>query len=183
MQGMRGIPPARRWALALAAMVMAASLSAARAQEAPGIQAPQDQRLRAVSRHPKVGPSVMGAITGLEARGITRANAQAQNAEALSTPFVHVRNDGAIQVYFYLSRVGPAELSALAGYEAEVEVALEQEGLVQAWIPFDRIEEVADLPFVERVGRPHYAHIRKGSVTTEGDAILKAKKLRNTREA
>ena len=47
--------------------------------------------------------------------------------------------------------------------------------------PFDRVEEIAELEFVHRVQTPGYAYTSAGSVTTEGDQILRADQVRNAR--
>jgi hypothetical protein len=137
--------------------------------------------LRVLPAHDKVGPGIMDAVTALRARGITRANARALDAASASSPLVHVDNDGAVQVYLHVSSVGLIEKNALESLEAKLEVVLRRERLIQAWIPFDHIEAVADLDFVERITRPSYAHSRQGSVTSAGDGILRARQLRNKR--
>jgi subtilisin family serine protease len=142
---------------------------------------PLNGELRALPAHDKVGPGVMDAVTALRSRGVTRANARALDAASASSPLVRVDNDGAVQVYLHVSSVGLIEKNALKGLEARLEVVLRRERLIQAWIPLDRIEEVADLDFVERITRPSYAHSRQGSVTSDGDTILRARQLRNKR--
>jgi subtilisin family serine protease len=137
--------------------------------------------LRVLPAHDKVGPGIMDAVTALRARGITRANARALDAASASSPLVHVDNDGAVQVYLHVSSVGLIEKNALESLEAKLEVVLRRERLIQAWIPFDHIEAVADLDFVERITRPSYAHRWQGSVTSAGDGILRARQLRNKR--
>ena len=122
----------------------------------------------------KIGPAVAAMLLELKGRGITRANARAQGATGLSNPFLRIDQDGAIQVYLHLANAVPLDLESLARHEARVEIVNEELGLVPAWIPFDRIEEVAELRLVERITRPSYARIREGSATTEGDMILKA---------
>ena len=126
----------------------------------------------------KVSSLLRAVIAELLARGITRQNARERGASELSNALVRVNEDGAIQTYIYVSALGPVEIEELERMEAVIEIANEELGIVQAWIPFDRIDEVAQLPFVSRITSPSYAAPRAGSVTTEGDAILGSDLLR-----
>ena len=126
----------------------------------------------------KVSSVLSSVLAQIQSRGITRENARARGAPALSNPLVRIDADGTIQIYVHVSSLGTAEKAMLRRYEADIEIANEELGMVQAWIPFDRIEEVASLQFVTRITPPNYATPRAGSVTTEGDAILKADALR-----
>ena len=116
--------------------------------------------------------------TEMEVRGITRQNARELGASSLSNPLVQVSEEGRIQTYIHVSSFGEAEKALLEPYEVSIEIANEELGIIQAWVPFARIEEVARLPFVRQITPPSYGTLRKGSVTTEGDAILNADDLR-----
>ena len=126
----------------------------------------------------KVSPLLRSVMDQMKARGITRLNAQERGAAALSTPLVKVNAKGAIQVYIHVEPVGDAAISVLETYKVTIEIVNEELGIIQAWIPFDRIDEVAGLPFVKRITPPSYGIPRTGSVNTEGDAILNADALR-----
>ena len=114
----------------------------------------------------KVSSHLRSVIAEIEARGITRANARRLGASALSNPLVKVNEDGAIQIYLHVSSLGEAEKATLETYEAAIEIANEELGIIQAWIPFDRIDEIAQLSFVKRITPPNYAIPRAGSVIT-----------------
>ena len=62
-----------------------------------------------------------------------------------------------------------------------VELVNTELNVLQAWIPFDRVELVAELESVRRIQAPAYAFTRKGSVNTEGDQILRADQVRSLR--
>ena len=109
---------------------------------------------------------------------ITNSNGTVRRLSSLSNPLVRVRDDGKVQVYIELTAVGDAEQMTLTAMGVTVELANEELATVQAWIPFDRLEEVAQLPFVKKVKAPDYAITRVGSKTTEGDVILRANELR-----
>lgn len=127
----------------------------------------------------KIGPAIRFVLAEFRSQGITRANAQAKGAAALSGPLVRVNDEGAIQVYLRMAATGAGELAALRRYETQIQIVNADLRIVQALVPFDRIEDLAALPFVERITRPSYARTQAGSVTTQGDAILKADQLRN----
>ena len=99
------------------------------------------------------------------------------NIAALANPLVRIDPDGRIQVYVYLASLGEAELDVLRSLDVEVEVINKDPAIVQGLAPFDRIEEIAASPFVQRVTQPSYGRPRAGSKTTEGDTILKADQL------
>ncbi len=141
-------------------------------------QAIEGEVIAATAAFEKVSSPLRAVVTDLKVRGITRQNARERGASELSTALVRVNEDGAIQTYIHVSALGPAEIAELERYEAVIEIANEELGIVQAWIPFDRIDEVAQLPFVSRITSPGYATPRAGSVTTEGDAILRSDLVR-----
>ena len=142
------------------------------------IEAVKREKALSDAGHDKLGSALSSVLDRIEARGITRANARAMNAQALSNPLVRLDTDANIQVYIHLTDLASPALAQLRSREAVIQIANEQLGIVQAWVPFDRIEEIAALPFVTRVTPPSYGRARAGSKTTEGDSILKADQLR-----
>ena len=110
----------------------------------------------------KVSSSVRAMIAEMETRGITRQNARAFGASTLSTPLVRVNDDGGIQAYIHVHTFGADEKALLATYEVIIEIVNEKLGIIQAWIPFNRIYEVAQLPFVKRITPPSYGTLRGG---------------------
>ena len=126
----------------------------------------------------KVSPSLRAIIDQMVARGMTRQNARELGAFALSNRIVRVNEEGGIQTYIHVHTFGTEERALLESHEAIIEIANEELRIIQAWIPFDRIYEVAELAFVKRITPPSYGIPRTGSVTSEGDAILNADELR-----
>jgi hypothetical protein len=126
----------------------------------------------------KVGDELKATIADMMGRGLTRQNAPARAASAFSNPLVRVDQQGNIQTYLYVDVYGAAEQVLLESYEAGIEIVNEELNIVQVWIPFTRIMEVARFPFVIRITAPSYAISWIGSRTTEGDAILRADDLR-----
>jgi hypothetical protein len=126
----------------------------------------------------KVSFSLRIVIDEMAGRGMTRQNAKELGACALSNRLVRVNEEGSIQTYVHVHSFGAEQKALLESYEAVIEIANEELGVIQAWIPFDKIYEVAELPFVKRITPPRYGAPRTGSVTTEGDTILNADELR-----
>jgi hypothetical protein len=107
-------------------------------------------------------------------------NARRRGVASLSNRFVHVNQDGGVQIYVLLSSVKDENLDSLRASGLEIEVTNKRFSIVQGWAPFDRIiQEIAQLPFVKFVKAPTYGEPRAGTVTTEGIAILRSNHLRN----
>lgn len=96
---------------------------------------------------------------------------------------------GAVQVYLhfdkYRNEPNLANMSALGATDMTVSREL---GVVQAWVPADKLRQIAALADVSRVTLPHYAVVkgrpsvtaspRTGSVDTQGDQVLGAQQFR-----
>ena len=83
----------------------------------------------------------------------------------MSTALVHVRSDGFIEVVIHaLVPAGPDQRAGLDSLGVEVLDAsvvpgaggTGPSGLVQAWVPADRVTAVAGLPWVAAVTPPAY---------------------------
>lgn len=120
----------------------------------------------------KVSAHIRAVINEMEKRGITRQNARELGASSFSNPLVQVNEEGDIQTYIYVSTLGKEEKALLENYEVTIEIANKEFGIIQAWIPFSRIEEVARFPFVRRIAPPGYGTLREGNVKKEGSPIL-----------
>lgn len=105
----------------------------------------------------KVSANLRAVIAEMMANGITRQNASTLGASGFSNPLVRVDAQGNIQTYIYVDAVGTENRDLLESYEVAVEIVNERLNIFQAWIPFNRIMEVAQLPFVKRVTPPSYA--------------------------
>ena len=119
----------------------------------------------------KISPSIRTILAEMEARNMTRQNARELGASSLSNRLVRVNEEGSIQTYIHVLTFGPEERAQLESNEVIIEIVNEKLRIIQAWIPFNRIYEIARLPFVKRIKAPSYATPRVGSVTTEGDTI------------
>jgi subtilisin family serine protease len=126
----------------------------------------------------KVSPLIRLKKEEIQAQAISRRATRALGAPALSNRLVKVDGDGSIHAYIRVDTFGSAERAQLEARGVRIEIVNEDYGIIQAWVPLDKIEEVADISFVKRVAPPSYATTMAGSVTTEGDSILNADQLR-----
>ena len=126
----------------------------------------------------KVSSSLRTMIKEMEVRGFTRQDARDLGAGMLSNLLVRVNIEGNIQTYIHVDVIGTEERALLEAYDVEVEIADEELGIIQAWIPYNKIEEVAKVDFVKQITPPSYGTPLVGSETTEGDIILTANELR-----
>ena len=125
---------------------------------------------------------ILRVLQDLEARGVTRDNANAIEVSSLSIEGVlQIDDDGNIQTYILLSEAGAEQANELVRLETQLEIARSDLNVIQAWVPFDRIRQISEFDFVKRIQLPDYAHTWTGSVNTEGDAILRAHLVRNLR--
>jgi len=114
----------------------------------------------------------------LERLGIQRSNAGERRASQYSNRLVRVDDAGFLQTYVGVDRFGALEKAHFKSIGAQVEIENLNLKQVQVKIPLGGLDAVSQLPFVRSIKPPAYAYVRAGSVTTEGDAILKADELR-----
>ena len=119
---------------------------------------------------------------GQTPRGVRRNNARELKVFTLSVEGVlRIDEDGSVQTYIFVAEASQPQITDLQSREVQGEVVNSDLNIIQGWIPFDRVEEIAALEFVQRVQTPGYVYTHTGSVTTEGDQILRADLVRNSR--
>jgi hypothetical protein len=96
----------------------------------------------------------------MQQEGLTAANAATRHPETYSTPLVRVDQAGRIHTLILVTAVSTQVEATLATHDVTVESTDARRHSVQAWIPFERLEIVAMLPFVRYLHPPHYAHRR-----------------------
>jgi len=126
----------------------------------------------------KVSPLVKAVKEKLKDQQITARIAEGIDVSGLSNSMVKVDEDGNIHTYIRVHSLGNLEEAQLESCGVKIEIVNEEYGIVQAWIPPDRLDEVAQLGFVQRIVPPGYAVTRVGAVTTEGDVVLNANQVR-----
>jgi hypothetical protein len=99
-------------------------------------------------------------------------------AATAATPVVKVDDTWNVHVYIQMANSSPEKIAALRKMQARIEIVNHRWNIVQAWLPFEKIDEVAALDFVRSIRPPGYAVPNSGSVTSEGDVILRAEEVR-----
>jgi len=142
----------------------------------------QQVKKRSSESHPKIQNKMHDMAENLAAKAKAFKPSPTQQQYDYSqetTPFIHVSNNGDIQVYIYVASWGESESDSLLNLGVTIEVINEELNIIQAWIPYTQLEKAADLAYVKRITAPHYGQKRAGSVLTEGDAILGAEDVRS----
>jgi hypothetical protein len=104
----------------------------------------------------KVSSTLRTVVDAMVVRGITRQNAKELRASTFSNQLVQVSDQGNVQTYIYVSDFRSDNIELLKSYEVIVEIVNEQLKVIQGWIPFNRIYDVAQLPFITRITPPSY---------------------------
>lgn len=92
--------------------------------------------------------------------------------------FARFDQQGRVEVYITLDHVNESTLNALRNAGVEIEIYAASQRLVQGWIAPSQVQAVADLPAVTFVDLPNYGMTNTGSVTTQGDAVIRADQVR-----
>jgi len=142
--------------------------------------------------HPKLDRrlgAIAAAVDRHEEAGLMSAALARQVLHANSPLEARWNAEGRVQVYLYYdpSSGAPRDQDLLDLGIREMKDSPEL-GVVQAWVPAASLDAVGDLPGVTRVSVPRYAVVKRapttapvtytGSVTTQGDQILKAAQFR-----
>lgn len=122
--------------------------------------------------NPKLSRRLNVLIGKFADMGATRSNVKELSPQKLSTPLVKVDEDGEVEVYIHCNETGEDNIERLNALGLTTEVVNQKYGIIQGWLPYDRLEEAAELGFVSKITPPSYGYPRAGSVTTEGDAIM-----------
>lgn len=94
----------------------------------------------------EVGPNIAAATTA------------GTDPSELSSPLLHVRTDGNVELVIRATgAIGPEQQADLQ--RLGVEVTRNQTNLVQAWVPHEVILDVAALPWVASLSPPSYASV------------------------
>ena len=106
---------------------------------------------------------------------------EAQSPGASGADYEPVRFDssGNVQVYINLTDTDDGTLQQLRDLGANIEVVNSRWNKLQAWVPVDALDRIAELDSVRYITPPDYASTKAGSVVTEGDGILRADLVRN----
>src|SRR5438128_7580410 len=119
----------------------------------------------------RIASSIRTAAQMLAQHGIATTRTQME-------PMLRVSSYGEVEVYIYTSMLTPATLDALRQQGVQVLRSEAQFGIVYATVAMDALESIAVLPFVRWIGAPSYSVPRTGSVTSEGDTVMRANLVR-----
>ena len=145
--------------LAILLAVMACSPSSHEAQTSPAAEP--------VGRYPhpnvpanKIASSIRDVLQRLRADGLTMANAATRRAETYSTPLVRIDPAGRVHTTIIVTQLDAQVAAALTAQQVVIEHTDDTTQSLQTWIPFERVETVAALPFVRYLRPPRYASRR-----------------------
>ena len=108
----------------------------------------------------KIASSLQHAVQRMHHDGVTAANVATRQAETYSTPLVHVDTLGRVHTAILVTVFDTQVESVLTTHQVTIEHADAQMHIVQALVPFDRLETIAALPFVRSLRPPNYASRR-----------------------
>jgi hypothetical protein len=108
-----------------------------------------------------VESSIEKFLLRLKLDGVTVENAKEKKLSSYATPRLRINDDGAIHVYVYVSDATDAHQEKLRKLGATIELANDDLKLIQAWLPFDKVESAAAMPFVKAVRPPKYGRPRE----------------------
>lgn len=137
-------------------------------------------------RHPRMTSDFAELVDELRAESTTagRSRLATLHGPHRFDPKFKLDDSGSrLQGYIWLSHWDDATLKALEAAGAELLFKDERRRLVEAWLPLDRMEEVAAVPGVRQLRRPSYAIPAMGSVITEGDTNIGTNFVRAIAEA
>ena len=120
----------------------------------------------------RIASSVRAAAQMMRQSGMATARAQLG-------PALRVHSTG-VEVYIYTSTLTSAILDTLRQHGVRVLRSDAQFAMVHAIVPPDALEVVAALSFVRWIDLPTYSVRRTGSVTSEGDTVMRADLVRTT---
>ena len=124
-------------------------------------------------RNPKINGRILAAAEKLISQ-------KSPSLSKSTRPSNLVKTDGTgdVQTYIFLDTVSDNKLQLLREQGARIEIARDQDDVVQAWLPAARLEQIAAFDFVTSIRPPDYAIVLTGSVNSEGDALLRANEVR-----
>jgi hypothetical protein len=111
----------------------------------------------ATSALQKIATPLRHVLQRMQADGLTAANVAVRQAETYSTPQVRVDTQGNIHAVILVSAIDEHVLALLAAHRVRLDIVEAPLHLMQGWIPFDRLVDVAALSIVRYIRPPSYA--------------------------
>jgi hypothetical protein len=107
-------------------------------------------------RQTKINLSISSMLDQLRDKGVTRQTITESDAKSLSTQLVRIDKRGRIQAYIDVDAIDSDLLTNLKEKGVDIELSNASLRIIQAWVPFDRIEELAMIESVRRIRPPDY---------------------------
>ena len=140
----------------------------------------EDSKISPLLRQMALGPKAVTQMQRARALSHSPNYVAGVNVAAESQSSHHngqpVRFDGNVQVYMYMRLTNDEALAKLRAMGAQIEIV--EAGIVQAWVPVAALEGFAALGIVREIAPPDYGIPQAGSVTTEGDSLLRSELVR-----
>jgi hypothetical protein len=108
------------------------------------------------------------------------ADGMLAGAASLSTPLVRVDGSGSIQVDAWLDDTSAEAIAALEARGLKIERSNLSANVVEGWLDYQHILDVAALPALRLLTLPSYPDVDTGTVNSQGDAIHRANLVRST---
>src|SRR5262245_7201684 len=140
----------------------------------PALSAGQDLASQLYALKPSVSDPQRRIASSVRAARQIVAQYGAAAARTQMQRMLRVESAETVAVYIHISTFTPETLATLQQYVVQVLQSDAQLGVVYAIVAFGALENIAALPFVDRIGPPVYGVRRTGSVTSEGDTAMLA---------
>jgi subtilisin family serine protease len=120
----------------------------------------------------KLAPRLRALLDAFRAEWAARGAAAAGAAvQRRSSTTLKVDGAGRVQVYVHVADTTPATLAAVRQQGLDLELTNADFGILQGWVPAERLEALAAEAAVLRVRVPGYGRPRAGSVQSEGVTV------------
>ncbi len=130
-------------------------------------QARQSQTTQKSAYRTKLGPTLQALMAETD-----------KAPSAFQHPFLRTKGGDSVQVYIQLKSTSNTAVESLRSFGVEIDLVNNSLNKAQGWVSTSLLSELSQQKNVVRVTRPEYATPNVGRVTTQGDAILRANKLR-----
>jgi hypothetical protein len=126
----------------------------------PARKAPASESTARSATTAKIASSIQSVLQRMRAEEVTAANVSARDASSYTNPLVRVDATGRIHTAVWVTHLQEQVLVELRRLQMHIEQTDTRQDVVQGWIPFHHIEQVAALSFVQYVRPPRYARGR-----------------------
>ena len=134
---------------------------------------PDKSQAHLTSAQHKISPLLRHTYSELEEANATSYNAATLRvAERFSSPLVRVDDTARVQVYLKVDFLDDDIQEILKSGGVEIEIANEEWNLIQAWIPSEDVEIIANFDFIHYIRPPDYGTFNSSLVNVDGAAEL-----------